>query len=99
MTIPSVSLLPLQKQGEEQVKEHAQQHAHQQDERRSRGGGKNYESNMYTLDKKMHKNLANVDVILHGLKDKLSRHKELKNVRERGFLTRGGSLSRVITAR
>ncbi|GAW79460.1 rhoptry neck protein 6 [Plasmodium gonderi] len=38
-----------------------------------------YESNMFTLDKKMHRNLSNIDELFHGLKDKLNRHKELKN--------------------
>ncbi|EUD66763.1 hypothetical protein C922_02748 [Plasmodium inui San Antonio 1] len=64
---------------QQQDQTQSQTQGQKQNERRSKTGGKNYESSMYTLDKKMHKNLSNVDVILHGLKDKLNRHKDLKN--------------------
>ncbi|CAD2097071.1 rhoptry neck protein 6, putative [Plasmodium vinckei petteri] len=40
----------------------------------------NYESNMFTIDKKMHNKLNNIDGILHGLNDKLNHHKDLKNL-------------------
>lgn len=35
---------------------------------------------MFTIDKKMHNKLKNIDVILRGLNDKLNHHKDLKNV-------------------
>ncbi|SCL97639.1 rhoptry neck protein 6, putative [Plasmodium chabaudi chabaudi] len=40
----------------------------------------NYESNMFTIDKKMHNKLNNIDGILRGLNDKLRHHKDLKNL-------------------
>ncbi|ANQ06534.1 Uncharacterized protein PCOAH_00009360 [Plasmodium coatneyi] len=68
-----------QEQGPKQDQKQGQEQGPKQDERQSNAGGKNYESNMFTLDKKMHKNLSNIDVIFHGLKDKLNRHRDLKN--------------------
>ncbi|CRG94352.1 rhoptry neck protein 6, putative [Plasmodium gallinaceum] len=40
---------------------------------------KNFESNMFIIDKKMQKNLKNVDGILKDLNSKLNYHKDLKN--------------------